>query len=130
MQVPLSNILFLDIETVSQQSSFEELPEEWKSLWKRKAEQLLRNNKEGETPENIYGRAGIYAEFGKIICISCGILQSAGTERKIILKSFCCDDEKQLLKDFADMVNKWNIGPGKYFFLVFFTILNRNYRTI
>jgi uncharacterized protein YprB with RNaseH-like and TPR domain len=114
ISLPLSNILFLDIETVSQQSSFETLSEEWKSLWKRKAELLLRNNKEGETHETIYGRAGIYAEFGKIICISCGVLQGNGAERKIILKSFCCDDEKQLLKDFADTVNKWNIGPGKY----------------
>ena len=110
---PLSNILFLDIETVSMQPSFDQLSEEWKSLWKRKAEVLLRN-KEDETPESIYGRAGIYAEFGKIICISCGVLQDTAADRKIVLKSFCCDDEKQLLHDFADMVNKWNTGPAKY----------------
>ncbi|MEO6314808.1 MAG: 3'-5' exonuclease [Chitinophagaceae bacterium] len=111
--VPLSNILFLDIETVSQQPSFDGLPEEWKLLWKKKAEILLRN-KENETPETVYGRAGIYAEFGKIICISCGVLQDAGPDRKIVLKSFCSDDEKQLLLDFADMINKWNVGPTKY----------------
>jgi 3'-5' exonuclease len=113
LQIPPGNILFLDIETVSQQSSFEELPDGWKALWKRKAEVLLRN-KEDETPESIYGRAGIYAEFGKIICISCGVLQGPSSERKIILKSFCGDDEKQLLKDFTDMINKWGTGPGKY----------------
>ena len=113
VQPPLSNILFLDIETVSRHPSFDQLPEEWKSLWKRKAEVLLRN-KEDETPESIYGRAGIYAEFGKIICISCGVLQGVAADRKIILKSFYGDDEKQLLQEFADMVNKWGMGPAKY----------------
>jgi len=113
IQIPLQNILFLDIETVSQQPAFDKLPEEWKFLWKKKAELLLRN-KEDETPESIYGRAGIYAEFGKIICISCGVLQGEGDERKIIMKSFYGDDEKKLLLEFAEMINKWNPGPAKY----------------
>jgi 3'-5' exonuclease len=113
VQLQPGNILFLDIETVSQQSSFDELPDEWKALWKRKSEVLLRN-KEQETPESIYGRAAIYAEFGKIICISCGVLQGSGADRKIILKSFCCDDERTLLLDFAEMMNKWGTDRGKY----------------
>ena len=113
LQLPLHNILFLDIETVSQKAGFSQLPEEWKFLWKKKADILLRNNNE-ETAESIYGRAGIYAEFGKIICISCGVLQGEGAERKIIMKSFYGDDEKKLLLDFADMVNKWTPGPAKY----------------
>ena|SRR5450432_979875 len=113
VQLPLSNILFLDIETVSQQSSFEELQDEWKYLWNKKAELLLRN-KEQETPESIYGRAAIYAEFGKIICISCGVLQGLPAERKIIIKSFYNDDEKQLLLAFTDMLNKWSIEGPKY----------------
>ena len=113
LPLPLHNILFLDIETVSQQPNFNQLPEEWKLLWKKKAEILLRN-KEEETPESIYGRAGIYAEFGKIICISCGVLQGEGADRKIIMKSFYGDDEKKLLQEFTDMVSKWSPGPAKY----------------
>lgn len=113
LQLPLHNILFLDIETVSQKADYSQLPEEWKFLWKKKADILLRN-KDEETPESIYGRAGIYAEFGKIICISCGVLQGDGADRKIIMKSFYGDDEKKLLLDFADMVNKWTPGPSKY----------------
>ncbi len=109
----LGNILFLDIETVSQQASFEELPGEWKPLWKRKAEILLRN-KEEETVESIYGRAGIYAEFGKIVCISCGVIQGAGAEKKIVLKSFYGDDEKLLLQEFVNMLNKWATDNSKY----------------
>ncbi len=109
----LGNILFLDIETVSQQPSFNDLPDSWKLLWTKKAEVLLRN-KEAETPESIYARAAIYAEFGRIICISCGVIQENGTERKLILKSFCCDEEKELLEQFTSMMNKWSVGSGKY----------------
>lgn len=109
----LNNILFLDIETVSQQPSFEELPDEWKSLWTRKAESLLRYN-EGETVESIYGRAGIYAEFGKIICISCGYIFENGGDRKFIIKSFYGHDEPSLLRDFVGMLNKWVGDYPKY----------------
>ncbi len=103
---PLHTILFLDIETVSQQPSFELLPEEWKGLWRHKAESLLRD-KPTISPEEIYGRAAIYAEFGKIICISCGVISGAPTERKLSLKSFANRDEKIVLTEFADLLRKW-----------------------
>lgn len=108
-----NNILFLDIETVSQYETYNHLPEDWKELWDIKAQQLLRG-KETETNETIYERAGIYAEFGKIICISCGCIQGQGEERKFILKSFSGDDEKQLLKDFAEMLQNWSRDSDKY----------------
>ncbi len=111
--IHLSNILFLDIETVPQQSSFTQLPDDWKQLWSKKADLLLRNN-ETDTPETIYNRAGIYAEFGKIICISCGVLQGSGSNKKISLKSFYGDDEALLLKSFADMLDKWAVDASRY----------------
>jgi 3'-5' exonuclease len=111
--IPIANILFLDIETVSQQPSFELLPQDWKDLWSRKSEALLRH-REDETAETIYGRAAIYAEFGKIVCISCGVLQNSGNEKKIVLKSFYGDDEKTLLLEFCDMLNKWGVGAAKF----------------
>ena len=70
---PLHTILFLDIETVSQYATFTEVPEDWASLWRRKAENMMRD-KPAPTAEELYERAAIYAEFGKIICISCGVL--------------------------------------------------------
>lgn len=109
----LQNILFLDIETVSQYSTYEELPEPWKELWSKKAEILLRN-REDQTPEEIYGRSSIYAEFGKIICISCGIINLTGGERKLLIKSFAGDDEKLLLAQFCDMISKWATDGSKY----------------
>jgi 3'-5' exonuclease len=110
---PLHNILFLDIETIPQYSSYEEMPEEWKTLWGLKAQYLIRN-KEDETFETIYPRAGIYAEFGKIICISCGVIQGSGIGKKIIIKSFAGDDEKIVLHGFSEMIKKWVVGEPKY----------------
>lgn len=110
----LNNILFLDIETVSQYPQYEELPEEWKELWAKKAELLLRS-RETDTVDTIYSRAGIYAEFGKIICISCGLLQGPAEARKLVLKSFYGENEKLLLYSFADMLKKWSAGGESKF---------------
>ncbi len=108
-----NNILFLDIETVSQYETYDHMPEDWKELWSLKAQALLRN-KENETLDTIYERAGIYAEFGKIICISCGCIQGQGENRKLILKSFSNTDEKKLLTEFADMLNRWATDNQKF----------------
>ncbi|MET0462388.1 MAG: 3'-5' exonuclease [Chitinophagaceae bacterium] len=110
---PLHNILFVDIETVPQHPDYDELGTEWKELWSKKAEILLRN-REDETIESIYNRAGIYAEFGKIICISCGVIQGTGNERKLLLKSFAGDSEQVLLHDFSEMLRKWAGNETKY----------------
>jgi hypothetical protein len=110
---PVASILFLDIETVPQYSSYNEQPEEWKTLWGLKAQYLIRN-KEEETVETIYPRAGIYAEFGKIVCISCGFIQGTGADKKIILKSFAGDEEKKLLYEFSDMLKKWSADGSKF----------------
>jgi uncharacterized protein YprB with RNaseH-like and TPR domain len=112
--IPLHNILFLDIETVSQYNSYKELPETWKELWTKKAEGLLRNSKDEQTVESIYERAAIFPEFGKIICVSCGILQGSGENKILVVKSFYGDDEQKLLSDFCGMLNKWTPGSQKY----------------
>ncbi len=108
-----NNILFLDIETVSQFETYNHLPDDWKELWDLKAQFLIRN-KETDTSESVYEKAGIYAEFGKIICISCGCLQGTGEAKKLVLKSFCDEDEKLLLTEFADMVKKWASDNSKF----------------
>lgn len=109
-----NNILFLDIETVSQYPVFDELPDVWKQLWSKKAETLIKNSKEELTAEVVYDRAGIYAEFGKIICISCGIMQTTGEKKQFTVKSFYGDDERQILGDFCDALTKWTPGSQKW----------------
>lgn len=111
--VPFYNILFLDIETVSQYPDYGQLPDDWKPLWSKKAEILLRN-REDVTVESIYDRAGIYAEFGKVICISCGVLSGTNNNKKLLLKSFSGEDEKQILSDFCDMLSKWTMDGNKF----------------
>ncbi len=97
----IDNVLFLDIETVPAYPKFEELPQRMKKLWERKAEQLRKNSTD-ETADKFYSRAGIYAEFGRIVCISCGYMNGA----EFRMKSFYGDDEKILLEEFADMLNQ------------------------
>jgi uncharacterized protein YprB with RNaseH-like and TPR domain len=101
--INLSNILFLDIETVPQHSCYDEAPKEICALWEKKFHQL-RNKDESETPDSIYRQAGIYAEFGKVICISCGYFSA---DKKLRVKSFYGDDEKKLLMEFSEMMSKF-----------------------
>jgi uncharacterized protein YprB with RNaseH-like and TPR domain len=96
----LENVLFLDIETVPAAPAFEELPEAAKKLWEKKAENLKRNEPD-ITADQLYGRAGIYAEFGKIVCISCGFVNG----KEFRMKSFYGDDERILLDEFAQMLH-------------------------
>ncbi len=111
--LPVHNILFLDIETVPQYPVYSDLPENWKKLWDLKSASLIKHY-EGQTEETIYPRAGIYAEFGKIVCISCGVIQGNGDQRKLILKSFAGDDEKLLLYEFSSMLKKWDTEDNRY----------------
>jgi uncharacterized protein YprB with RNaseH-like and TPR domain len=111
--IPIQNVLFLDVETVPQHISFDQLNEEWKKLWTLKAGAVLKN-REVETVESIYNRAGIYAEFGKIVCISCGIVTGSENNRGMILKSFAGDDEKEILSAFSEMLTKWTANEQKF----------------
>ncbi len=105
--------MFLDIETVPQFEAYQHLPDDWRHLWDTKSNTLIKYH-EGETNETLYPRAGIYAEFGKIVCISCGVLQGNGEQRKLLLKSFSGDDEKKLVTNFCEMLNKWPAGEQKF----------------
>jgi uncharacterized protein YprB with RNaseH-like and TPR domain len=106
----LENILFLDIETVPQYPSFDDIPENEKEHWTRKADHLRKT--EIDTASSIYNRAGIYAEFGKIICISTGYFTKCNTaERQFRVKSFYGNDESALLKDFSSLLNAYFNRP-------------------
>lgn len=97
----IDKILFLDIETVPMVPEYDMLSEKFMKLWDRKAQFLARSPE--DTPDKIFGRAGIYAEFGKIVCISVGYFYN----RDFRMKSFYGDDELVLLKEFADLLNRY-----------------------
>jgi 3'-5' exonuclease len=104
-KIDIENVLFLDIETVPAFSEFSQLSERMQKLWTKKSERLTVNNNstaEMVSPEQLYSRAGIYSEFGRIICISVG----AFLKGEFRIKSFSGHDEKALLAEFADLLNK------------------------
>jgi len=104
------DILFIDIETVPQKPEFEELPEHFKHLWDKKSVYFREEN---QSAADVYERAGIYAEFGRIICISAGLIIQKNGEKYYRVKSFHDDDEKKLLASFNDMLEKFTSNAGK-----------------
>lgn len=102
--IRLENILLIDIETVPQYGSFNDMDDNWKELWEEKTHRTLP---EGTSLEDFYPqRAGVMAEFSKIICISIGYFRKEGTAIQLRIKSFYGDDEKKLLQDFLAIVNQ------------------------
>ncbi len=99
-KLDLKNILFLDIETVPQKSSYDELDEEAQQLWEQKSKY---QRKDEFTPAEFYDRAGIWAEFGKIICISVGYFKDDADDRSFEVTSFH-GSEIKLLKEFKNIV--------------------------
>ncbi|TVZ58210.1 hypothetical protein NA63_0706 [Flavobacteriaceae bacterium MAR_2010_105] len=99
-KLPLENILFLDIETVPENQHFSELDETKQALWELKSQY---QRKEDTTAEDFYERAGIWAEFGKIICISVGYFTFQGDLRTFRVTSFF-GDEVKILKDFKTLL--------------------------
>jgi hypothetical protein len=108
-QLDITKILFLDIETVPQFPSFDQVPDRWKALWEKKSNSIKKDNV--STVEELYPRAGIYAEFGKIVCISVGYFNSSGRSYQLRVKSFYSHNEAELLNDFCKMVTKHFNNP-------------------
>ncbi|WP_066223157.1 3'-5' exonuclease [Formosa haliotis] len=95
----LEDILFLDIETVPETQHFSELSETKQHLWDLKSK-YQRNE---VSAEEFYERAGIWAEFGKIVCISVGYFRLQGETRQFRTTSFY-GEETVLLKDFKNLL--------------------------
>ena len=100
-KINLEDILFLNIETVPQKATFEELSHTEQELWEQKSQY---QRKEEITAEEFYDRAGIWAEFGRIICISVGYFNLKGDIRNFRVTSFH-GEEVKILKDFKNLLD-------------------------
>ncbi|MDQ8003353.1 MAG: 3'-5' exonuclease [Pedobacter sp.] len=99
----LNNVFVIDIETVPQKEKFEELPPHLQELWEQKSRY---QRKDGQTAVEFYDRAGIWAEFGKVVCISVGIYHLERKQIHLRVCSFAHHDETILLKQFINLINK------------------------
>lgn len=100
-KTPLNNILFLDIETVPEQEHYDQLDPDMRQLWEQKTQYQRKDEVSGE---DFYERAGIWAEFGKIITISVGYFVNKADIRNFRVTSFW-GDEKKILNDFSNLLN-------------------------
>lgn len=119
-QIDIANVLFLDIETVSGKNSYADLSEDFQALWAHKAKSALRNYTDELDEETVAAayqdKAAIYAEFGKIVCISVGVVYRNKDKRlNIRLKSFASDNEKELLEGFSQLLSQYYNDTFKFF---------------
>ena len=116
-QVAIDKILFLDIETVSASPDWDSLPETEQNLWRKKSQYWVRDLDdpgEEDFARTYRDKAAIYAEFGRIIVISAGILSESGNGYRMRIKSYSGDTEKEVLTPFARMLKEYYPKPGKY----------------
>ncbi|QLG45367.1 3'-5' exonuclease [Costertonia aggregata] len=100
-KINLEHILFLDIETVPESERFDQLDDAKQELWEQKSQY---QRKDEFSAEEFYDRAGIWAEFGKIICISGGYFHLKGDMRTFRTTTFY-GEESQLLKEFKKLLD-------------------------
>lgn len=110
MNAELKDILFLDIETVAISETYDQLSERLKTQWARKSSFFKRD--ENQTDADMFHlRAGIYAEFGKIVTIAFGLFtESEKGELGLRTKYFTSHDEHELLINFKQLLEK--LGPS------------------
>ena len=108
------NLLFIDIETVSEKATYQNLTENWQELWTEKTQRILPS--ENTVAELYEQRAGVMAEFAKVICISIGYFKYEGEVMQLRIKSFYADEEKKVLQDFIATLNQMEIQNNKWCF--------------
>jgi DNA polymerase elongation subunit (family B) len=92
---PANRLFYLDVETASEKQFYSELSPSWQALWRQKATRIDAS----KDPEELYPKAAIYAEFGKIVCISIGSIDEKNNELRIT--SFYGFDERKILLEFS-----------------------------
>lgn len=105
-------LLFIDIETAPCENSFELLHPTLQKLWKKKSALQFSEEEPGFSFEN---RAGVYAEFAKIVCISLGYFVQDESERILKIKTIASRQEREILEEFLDICNHFFKTPQRMF---------------
>ena len=100
----LKDYLVIDIETVSIFEHFELLDPRMQALWEKKASFMQKVDDRG-AKELYFDKGAIFAEFGKVICISAGVFTREEDDRVgIRIKSFALESEKETLEQFKTLI--------------------------
>jgi uncharacterized protein YprB with RNaseH-like and TPR domain len=102
----LTNILFLDIETVAGAPAYSNLSDRMRHLWDKKAALLNNKDKEELSSIELYERAGIYAEFGKIVTIGVGYFHKEGDKLQLRVKDISSHNEIEILAQFKKLLEE------------------------
>jgi 3'-5' exonuclease len=108
------NLIYIDIETVPGYQNLSSLPADLRALFLHKTARLRKENVSDE--EHYFNNAGIYAEFGKVVCITVGVLRKENEVYQLRIKTYSGIDEKSILSDFAELLNKSFTDNNKYQF--------------
>lgn len=113
-KMPLENFLVIDIETVSSKPGFDDLDIEWQHLWEEK---VIRSLPENCSPREYYTqRAGIMAEFAKVVCISIGYFKKEREYYQFRVKSIFATGERELLEIFVNTINQLEAVHNRWCF--------------
>jgi predicted PolB exonuclease-like 3'-5' exonuclease len=105
-QPKITNVLFLDIETVPITYQYKDLTDSEKELWNKKW-MFSKENK----PEELYAKAGVYAEFSKIVCIGLGYYNYSNFR----VKAITGETERELLNEFTKIISQ-NFNKEEHFY--------------
>ncbi len=110
----IKNILFLDIETASSVPEYAQLSERMQELWDKKANRYRRgDDAEKSSAELFTAKAGIHAEFARVVCISCGYITfDDDNTPSMTMKSYGGENEHEILTDFGKMLDKYTAVKG------------------
>lgn len=97
------NLLVIDIETASAFPEYAHMDQRLQALWDKKAS-FLQNDENKSSEELYFNRGAIYAEFGKVICISAGIFTFENNQFGLRIKSFASDNEADILNAFKNLI--------------------------
>jgi 3'-5' exonuclease len=112
--ISVENLFIIDIETVSEYEHHQLLSDEWKELWNEKIQRSLPPD---VLPGEYYPkRAGILAEFAKVVCISIGFFKKENNLLQLRIKSFYSHDEKEILNNFATTLYQLQKNQNKWYF--------------
>ena len=113
-KMPLENFLVIDIETVAERKDFEAMDAEWQHLWEEKVIRTLPENT--SVGEYYPQRAGVMAEFAKVVCISVGYFKKEKEQYQFRVKSIFGEDEKELLMQFVKTINQLEAVHNRWSF--------------